>query len=259
MTPDGAAATVAFLGLRFATLDLAGARRWVLDALAAPRFQYVVTPNVDHVVRFHRGDPAWRAAFIAAETDADLCLNDSRILQALARRSGISLPIVPGSDLTRVLLDGGLPDGTRVALVGGSAADASWLQSRLPGCTVRHLEPPMGVLREAGAQRTIVDFVERERAQLTLFAIGAPQSEIVAHQLQQRAQASGVALCIGASIEFLTGAKRRAPRVMQQLGLEWAFRLASEPRRLWRRYLVEGPAIFTIWWRWQREHKGNVG
>lgn len=253
MTSGDAAATVAFLDLRFAAIDLEGARRWVVDALAAPHFRYVVTPNVDHVVRLQNGDPAWRTAFVAAEADADLCLNDSRILHALARRSGIDLPTVPGSDLTRVLLDEGIPSGTKVALIGGSVADAAWLRSRLPDATTLHFEPPMGVLRDPRAQQAIVDFVERERPQLTLFAIGAPQSEIVAHQLQQRERTGGVALCIGASIEFLTGAKRRAPRAMQRLGLEWAFRLASEPRRLWRRYLVEGPAIFAIWWRWQRK------
>lgn len=257
MNPDGATTTVAFLDLEFAALDLTEARRWVVDALAAPRFRYVVTPNVDHVVRLHNGDPAWRGAFVAAEAHADLCVNDSRILHALARRSGVELPTVPGSDLTQTLLEQGVPDGTRVALIGGSANDATWLRSQLPHAAVLQFDPPMGVLRSASAQQAIVDFIEAEQPQLTLFAIGAPQSEIVAHQLQQRGRAVGVALCIGASIEFLTGAKRRAPRVMQKLGLEWAFRLASEPRRLWRRYLVEGPAIFLIWWRWDRARRGK--
>ena len=252
---DGAAPPadgVEFLDLRFATLDLDGVAHWVSAALAAPRFRYVVTPNVDHVVRFHNkvGAP-WHAAFAAAERDADLCVNDSRILARLAQLSGLSLPVVPGSDLTRILIDAGVPPGTRIALIGGRDGDAAWLRDRLAGAEVRHFEPPMRVLDSAPAQKAIVDFVERERPHLTLFAIGAPQSEIVAHQIQQRGTARGVGLCIGASIEFLTGAKRRAPRAMQQLGLEWAFRLLSEPRRLWRRYLIEGPPIFAIWWRWR--------
>jgi N-acetylglucosaminyldiphosphoundecaprenol N-acetyl-beta-D-mannosaminyltransferase len=57
-----------------------------------------------------------------------------------------------------------------------------------------------------------------------------------------------VGLCIGASVEFLSGAKRRAPRWMQRAGLEWLYRLLSEPRRLWRRYLVKGPRVFKLWW-----------
>jgi N-acetylglucosaminyldiphosphoundecaprenol N-acetyl-beta-D-mannosaminyltransferase len=61
----------------------------------------------------------------------------------------------------------------------------------------------------------------------------------------------GVALCIGASIEFLLGRKTRAPRWMQMAGMEWIFRLLSEPRRLWRRYLFNGPRILSIVTRWQ--------
>jgi N-acetylglucosaminyldiphosphoundecaprenol N-acetyl-beta-D-mannosaminyltransferase len=243
---------VEFLGLHFAPLGMDDVAQWVLAALASPRFRYVVTPNVDHVVRLHNGGGApWHAAFVAAERDADLCVNDSRILAKLARLSGLSLPVVPGSDLTRILIETGVPVGTRIALIGGSTGDAAWLQTRLSNATIRHIEPPHGVRDNAQAQQAIVDFVEAEQPDLTLFAIGAPQSEIVAHQIQQRGKARGVGLCIGASIEFLTGAKRRAPRAMQRLGLEWAFRLLSEPKRLWRRYLVEGPPIFAIWWRWR--------
>jgi exopolysaccharide biosynthesis WecB/TagA/CpsF family protein len=110
----------------------------------------------------------------------------------------------------------------------------------------------MGVRDNAGLQDEIADFVEREAPDITFLAIGAPQSELVAHRLAKRGRARGVALCIGASIEFLSGVRRRAPHWMQRAGLEWAFRLLSEPRRLWRRYVVEGPRIFIIWYRWRR-------
>ena len=57
---------------------------------------------------------------------------------------------------------------------------------------------------------------------------------------------SGIALCVGASIDFLTGKSIRAPLWLQKMGLEWAYRLAREPMRLWRRYLVESPKVFRI-------------
>lgn len=244
---------VEFLGLRFARTDLGAALRWVREAMDGPAFRYVVTPNVDHLVRLHTsaGEP-WHSAFVAAEQEADLLVNDSRILQRLAKLSGVDLPVVPGSDLTRLLLEGGVPTAARVVLVGGGDGDAGWLRTALPGAEVRHCRPPMGVLRDAAAQQAIIDFVADAGPALTLFAIGAPQSEIVAHRIRQDGRSGGVCLCIGASIEFLTGAKRRAPAAIQRLGLEWAFRLGSEPRRLWRRYLVEGPRIFAIWRRWRR-------
>jgi exopolysaccharide biosynthesis WecB/TagA/CpsF family protein len=57
-------------------------------------------------------------------------------------------------------------------------------------------------------------------------------------------------MCVGAALEFLVGRQSRAPRAMRFLGLEWAHRLAMNPGRLWRRYLVEGPRIFLLTYRW---------
>jgi N-acetylglucosaminyldiphosphoundecaprenol N-acetyl-beta-D-mannosaminyltransferase len=80
--------------------------------------------------------------------------------------------------------------------------------------------------------------------------VGSPCSEIIASRCAQRGGGRGVALCIGASIEFILGDQIRAPLWMQKAGLEWAFRLITNPVRLWRRYLVEGPKIFLIVAKW---------
>jgi UDP-N-acetyl-D-mannosaminuronic acid transferase (WecB/TagA/CpsF family) len=76
--------------------------------------------------------------------------------------------------------------------------------------------------------------------------VGSPQQEIIAQKLKERNVARGLALCVGAAVDFITGAERRAPRWMQHLGLEWLFRLLMNPRRLARRYLVRGPRIFWL-------------
>jgi exopolysaccharide biosynthesis WecB/TagA/CpsF family protein len=243
---------VDFLGLGFARLDLAGARDWVLMRARASGFAYVATPNVDHMVRLHR---AADAALWQVYREADLRLCDSRILARLARWSGLDLPVVAGSDLTARLLSRPLPQGTRIALVGGSAAQRDWLAAARPEAVLVHHQPPMGLRTNAAAQAAAAAFIESARAHLILLTVGAPQSEIVARLVKARGKAGGVALCVGASLEFLTGEKRRAPRFVRALSLEWAFRLLSEPRRLWRRYLVEGPAIFAIWLRWRRSLK----
>ena len=117
----------------------------------------------------------------------------------------------------------------------------------------------MGVRSNPAAQAEIVEFVEQVDAKLIFFAIGAPQSEIVCHTLALRGARGGVALCIGASLEFITGKKRRAPLWMQTARLEWLFRLLIEPRRLARRYLVEGPRIFSVWFRWLRDRRQSGG
>lgn len=239
-----------FLSIAFSACGPAEALAWVRAAAGGDRFAYVVTPNVDHAVMFNTaGDEAWRAAYRAAVESSDLCLNDSRVLARLARLSGVRLPLAPGSDLTRALVSQGIATGNTVALVGGYAREAEWLSAALPAVRVAHLNPPMGVRDDPALHDAIAEFVEAEAADFTLLAIGAPQAEIVAHHIARRGRARGVGLCVGASVEFLSGARRRAPRWMQRAGLEWLFRLASEPRRLWRRYLVEGPRVFRIWWR----------
>ncbi len=246
---ERAASQQPFLGVPFASTGPAEALAWVRGAASADdRFRYVVTPNVDHVVMLHKaGNEAWRTDYRAAVAGADLVVNDSRILARLARFSGIALPVVPGSDLTRDLVTHGIGPCDGVILVGGSSVEAAWLQRALPRSRIFHFEPPMGVRDNPALQDRIAEFVERQDAAFVLLAIGAPQSELVAARIAARGKARGVALCIGASVEFLSGTRRRAPRWMQRLSLEWAFRLISEPRRLWRRYLVEGPRIFLIW------------
>ena len=77
-------------------------------------------------------------------------------------------------------------------------------------------------------------------------AVGAPQQEALAQMLKSRGIARGLAFCIGASVNFMTGAERRAPLWVQRLGLEWLFRLSMDPRRLAKRYLVRGPRVFLL-------------
>jgi len=236
-----------FLGLDFDPLDQSGAVARVLSLARGDGFAYAVTPNVDHLVRLHRRKDD--GALWSAYRSAALCLCDSRILLALARRSGRGLNLVTGSDLTARLL--GLADLPSASVIGGDAHLLRDLAATYPRVTFFHHQAPNGILHDAQAQVEVAQFVESCAAGVHFFAIGAPQSELICALIRQRGKATGVGLCIGASLEFLTGAKRRAPRWMQKAGLEWLFRLASEPGRLWRRYLLEGPAIFWIWWRWR--------
>ncbi len=237
-----------FLGLRFDLLDQAQTLAAVHALARGERFGYVVTPNVDHLVRLHR-QPDNRRLWASYE-DAALCLCDSRIVRGLANLSGVRLDLVTGSDLTARLL-GSPHELQSAAVIGGDEALMRDLQTIYPGVAWHWHAPPQGVLKNPAAQQAIVEFVESCPAGIFFLAIGAPQSEIVCARIKERGIAHGVGLCIGASLEFLTGAKTRAPRWMQRVGLEWLFRLASEPARLWRRYLVEGPQIFLIWWRWR--------
>jgi exopolysaccharide biosynthesis WecB/TagA/CpsF family protein len=249
--PDlGAFLSVDFLGVRFARCSVEAAMDWVRERGQADSFSYLVTPNVDHMVMFSdAGNEPWREAYREAVRSCDLCVNDSRILGRLGRLSGKQLGLVPGSDLVRGLLSQEQIGASSIALIGGAPREMEWLVGALPDCRVVQFEPPMGVRDSAEAQLAIAEFVEAEACDWVFLAIGAPQSEIVAKKIAQRGKARGVALCIGASIEFLSGAQTRAPQWMQKSGLEWLYRLMSDPKRLASRYLVRGPRIFKIWWK----------
>lgn len=87
--------------------------------------------------------------------------------------------------------------------------------------------------------------VAAARAELVLVGFGAPKQEVWAHRFRA-ALGPAVAVACGAGIDFLAGRVRRAPPWVSKAGLEWAFRLAMEPRRLWRRYLVQDPKFALI-------------
>jgi N-acetylglucosaminyldiphosphoundecaprenol N-acetyl-beta-D-mannosaminyltransferase len=238
---------IAFLGVEFEQVSISEALDWIMQQSKEETFSYLVTPNVDHIVQIHGSGNADAAQ---AFRDADFVVCDSRILALLGQISGLRLPVVPGSDLTRELLCA-LGKGTRLAVVGGDDVLLAALAIRYPKVEWMAHYPPMGVLANPAARQAIADFVSGSRADIVLFAIGAPQSEITCHEIARQGKARGTALCIGASLEFLTGAKKRAPHWMQRFALEWLFRLLSEPGRLWRRYLVVGPRVLMIWWRWR--------
>jgi exopolysaccharide biosynthesis WecB/TagA/CpsF family protein len=244
-----------FLNIDFDVLSLDA----VLDHIAArdpeARFGYLVTPNVDHIVRLEKADAAIREAYEAAE----LCLCDSRVVSRLAALAGVRLTVVPGSDLVRALFDRGIAPGDRLCVIGASPEAVALLKAYRPGVEIAQHSPPMGLLHDAAARMQAVDFAAAADARLVLIAVGSPQQEVLAREMRDCGRVTGFGLCIGASIDFITGAQSRAPRIVQKAGMEWAWRLASQPRRLWRRYLIEGPAIFGMTWRWVRAEKVKRG
>lgn len=239
---------VGFLGLDFDVGGFEATMRRVLERDPGAPFAYLATPNVDHMVRLHdrrtpRNDEIWLAYEEAAWRACD-----SRVLSRLARWRNLRLPVVTGSDLTRTLLEE-LGPGTQLAVIGGPDDLPARLGARFPNLTVLQHRAPMGLLHNLAAFEDAVRFAVTTNARFTLIAVGSPQQELLAHAIKRHPEATGLGLCIGASLDFLIGEQVRAPVVFQKAGLEWLFRLGSNPRRFWRRYLVEGPRIFQLWWR----------
>jgi len=243
------ATKTAFLGIDFDPLDMEATERWLAERPADAPFAFIVTPNVDHVVKLDRAPrdaEIWQAYDAAA-----LRLCDSRIVAKLARMRGRALAVVPGSDLTAHLVTRIAAAGDRLCLIGGDEAMLADLRALRPDLDIVQHVPPMGMLRKPDAMAAAAAFVRDAKARFTLLAVAMPQQEILALRVAEAGGAVGVGLCIGASLDFLTGRKARAPLWMRRASLEWLHRLASEPKRLWRRYLIEGPRIFLLTMRWR--------
>ncbi len=236
------AKTIDYLGFRFLDADMEGVRDALQDAISKGAYGYVVTPNVDHAVQYHSGE----MDLIRTYADAMFQICDSRILTLLARLSGKRLTPCPGSDLTESLLERPLAGANRIAVIGPDRPAFADLTRRYPDLPLVHIECDR---RLRVGSRSWHDTIERARQadwDILLICLSFPKQEFFARDLGRAGRKTGLALCIGASVDFLTGRQKRAPRAMQKSGLEWLHRLASDPRRMYERYLVRGPEVFLL-------------
>ena len=102
--------------------------------------------------------------------------------------------------------------------------------------------PPYTSLADIDYQ-SILDFVRLENPDFVWVGMGTPKQDYVAFHIASSCKRTAIA--VGAALDFLSGTKKQAPLHMQKLGLEWLFRLWTEPRRLWKRYLIVSPLMFN--------------
>ncbi len=230
-------------------VTLAEAVDAIAGLVARGRGGFVVTPNVDHVVMAER-----REDFRAAYAAADLSVADGQPIVWSSRLLGPALPEkVSGSDLVLPLMERAARSGWRVFLLGGrpGVAEAAAERLRARGVDVVGTSAPS--IRtdpdrlDAGA-RSAAESVRAARPHLVLVALGAPKQELWMYR-HREALAPAVLLGVGAALDFLAGAVPRAPRWVSRAGLEWLWRLSREPRRLWRRYLVQDALFVAVLWR----------
>ena len=216
----------------FTNVGFEGAVELIRGQRGSGSFRYIVTPNVDHIVRL-RGDK--RLAEIYDKAWLSLC--DSKPISWLSRLLSSRLNLVTGSDLTTRLFYEEIKPGDKVALISPYEEVGEAMAAAFPQIDFVWHVPPVGVLNDRAALLACADFAARCQPDYVFIAIGSPQSELIAHEISKTPGATGVALCCGASLEFIVGLKKRAPMIMQRFCLEWFHRLMSDPRRLWRRYV----------------------
>jgi N-acetylglucosaminyldiphosphoundecaprenol N-acetyl-beta-D-mannosaminyltransferase len=242
-TPGRARVRIGQLEIDPVTLDDALER--IAQLVDRRRGGAVFTPNVDHVVKAEH-----HADFRRAYSRADLCLADGMPLVWASRLLGSPLPEkVSGSDLMLPLMRLAAERRWRVYLLGGRPGVAQEAREKLTrelDVTIVGTDSP--VIGPDGTDKSSEQTLERLTAaspDLVLVAFGAPKQELWIDRYAQRL-GPAVAMGVGGSLDFITGRVRRAPAWISRAGLEWLFRLLQEPRRMWRRYLVEDPAFISI-------------
>ncbi len=205
----------------------------------------IVGPNA-HLVTLAEHHPRFAEAMQAA----DLAVPDGISVVMASRLLGVPIPErVTGGDLMERMCAEAAHYGFRVFFLGGlpgAAIMAAWnLEQRYPGLRICGTWcPPPGFENDPQEQARMRQTIANVRPDLLCVAFGAPKQEIWMHE-NASSLPVGAILPVGAAFDTQSGLRRRAPRWMQRIALEWLFRLLMEPHRLWRRYLI-GNAEFVL-------------
>jgi N-acetylglucosaminyldiphosphoundecaprenol N-acetyl-beta-D-mannosaminyltransferase len=220
------------------------------DVLTEDTFSAAISRFTDcgnsHVVHFLAVHPTVVAREVPAYGDllanADLVVSDGTpIALTMLAKDSRSRRVTATDGFYRVCADG-LSSGLRHYFVGGAneavaSAIRENLEARYHGIEIVGFEVPPFRPYEDDEFSELVSSIRDSEADVVWVGLGAPKQEVLSHRLCA-AEAAPAILTIGATFDFVAGTKRRAPRIMRATGTEWLFRLALEPGRLWRRYLI---------------------
>lgn len=228
------------LGVEISCTDIPNAVESIATWIAEGERQYVCVTGM-HGVMESRNDTALRSV----HNDAGLTTADGMPMVWAGRWAGSkAIARVYGPDLMEALLARGAREGWTSYFVGGGPGVAEKLTLRLresnPAiAVVGHASPPFRPVSES-EDRELTDAINQAGPDIVWVGLGTPKQELwmAAHRPVLQAP---VLIGVGAAFDYGAGTLRQAPRWMQRHGLEWLFRLAVEPRRLWRRYMVNIP------------------
>ncbi len=207
----------------------------------------LATLNLDHAVKLRR-DARFRDAYLA---HSHVCADGNPIVW-LSRLAGFQVELIPGSELVRPLAQVAAETGTPVALVGATPETLDHAAHRLSEAfsglrIVARIAPAFGFDPQGAEAGAIIEELRASGAGLCFLALGAPRQEIFAARAAQSLPGTGF-VSIGAGLDFIAGSQRRAPRWVQQIAMEWAWRMLSNPRRLAGRYascFAIAPGLFV--------------
>jgi len=249
--------TVEIGGIVVDNLSFTEAVQRILALAKERRSQYVVTPNADHIVKL-QDDAAFREVYQGAA----LKVADGMPLIWVSKWFGTPLKArITGADLLPALCAEAARQGLSVYLLGGDTAAVAQtavtkLTSIYAGLNIAGwYSPPYGFENNPTESAYIVSQINQCTPDIVFVGVGAPKQEFWISQHRTKIN-TGILLGVGIAIAFAAGTEKRAPRIMQQLGLEWLHRLLQDPRRLAKRYLKD---LSFFWIAYRTHRRAGVG
>jgi N-acetylglucosaminyldiphosphoundecaprenol N-acetyl-beta-D-mannosaminyltransferase len=237
---------IALMGFPISVVTRDGVSNLVMAALSRGEGGWVFTPNLDIMRRI-----ATDQGFADTCRVAEIRTADGRPLLWAAKLKGTPLPMrVAGSDMIWSITERAAKEGRSVYFLGGSegAAEkcAEVLRAKHPSLKIVGIEcPPMGFEKDAAYMDAMRARLREASPDIVFVGLGSPKQDVLIAQLRglyPRTWFFG----IGVTFSFVAGEVKRAPKWMQRVGLEWFHRLCQEPRRLFKRYLVQGLPFLVL-------------
>lgn len=207
---------------------------------------YIVTPNADHIIKLQRDrelQKIYREAACVLPDGMPLLWAGSFLGTPLRER-------VTGADLVPGICECAAKKGYRLFFIGGRAGAAEkakeCLERQFPSIQIVGIcRPTMGMEDDAEEIRNVEKMIKEAEPDILLVGFGAPKQEKWIHK-HHRTLGVPVSIGVGGAIDVIAGMAGRAPYWMQRSGFEWLWRLLKEPRRLWKRYLIDDMQFFRL-------------
>lgn len=207
----------------------------------------LVTPNVDDIMKHQRDEEFHRYA-----SQAEFCVCDSKIVLLASKFLGKSLKeAIPGSGFFPEYCEYHKNDNTKIFLLGAKEGVGEEAKKRINQRVGRELvvgsySPPYGFEKDEKECEHIIEILSKSSANVVLVGLGNPKQTKWIYKYKDRLPNIDVFLALGATIDFEAGNVKRAPKLVQKLALEWLYRLYKEPKRMYRRYLIEDMPFFWL-------------
>lgn len=242
-----------FMNIEIDNLTMVETLKEVERLVSERKGAYVVTPNVDHIVKLENDKELKRVY-----DNADLILTDGKPLLWIAKLYGKPIKEkISGSDLFPLLCKMAAKNGYKMFFLGaaeGIAAKAAEnLMTKYKGLNVvGTYSPPYGFENDAEEISKIKKMIIEKRPDILIVGLGCPKQEKFMFHYCKELEVP-VSFGLGASFDFEAGNIKRAPKWMSEHGLEWLFRITQDPKRMFKRYIIDDRKIISLIWKYRKE------